>query len=639
MRILTFAAASMLAAIPAFAHAQNEGTDAIPDAVDTPYPGGTITLDIDASDVARGIYRVTQTIPLAPGSNRLTLLLPKWLPGNHGPRGPIAELVDLRLTVDGRPVSWRRDPVDVHAFHVDLPAASRRLTARFLHTSPLRGSDGRVTMTPEMLNLQWEKMSLYPAGYFVRQIRVDPSVTLPSGWTAATALDGKVVRGDRLTWATTDYETLVDSPIFAGSYFRQWPLGRKVGLNVVADSPELLDLKPENQAELSALVDEAMATFGEPPFDRYEFLVALSKRLGDIGLEHLASSENLLEPKSFVTWHELDWDRNVLAHEFVHAWNGKYRRPEGLATPDYRTPMRDDLLWVYEGQTQFWGWVLAARSGVQDKDTVLGLMARTVANLANQPGRDWRSVADTTLDPVVAARKRKPYASLARGEDYYGEGALVWLEADQLIRRETGGRKSLDDFARMFFAHQRGGPRIAPFDFDDLVAALNRVHPHDWAAFLRKRIDEAGLPAPLAGIEEAGYRLVWKDKPNRYEDAWMKDAGLLDLSHSIGLTAETDGTVTGAIWDGPAFRARIVPGAKIVAVNGVAFTAEGLKQAIAQAAGTRKPLQLLVRREDRFETVDVPYYDGLRWAWLERTGSGGAGLDRLLAPRRKNSSQ
>jgi predicted metalloprotease with PDZ domain len=296
--------------------------------------------------------------------------------------------------------------------------------------------------------------------------------------------------------------------------------------------------------------------------------------------------------------------------------------------------MQDDLLWVYEGQTQFWGWVLAARSGLQTRATVLGMIAGQAGNYADLPGRAWRSVEDTTLDPIIAARKPKPYASLARGEDYYNEGALVWLEADQIIRANSGGRKGLDDFARVFFAHPGGELRHSTYEFADVVAALNAVHPFDWDGFLRSRIQNAGQPEPIAGIERGGYRLVWRDAPNPFDKARMDDSKSLGLGHSLGVTLDRDGVVTGTRWDSPAFNAGIVNGAKIVAVNGRAYDAEKLQQAITEAKTSAKPIELLVKRGDRFLSVPVTYRGGLRWPWLERAGKSAAPLDALLAPRR-----
>ncbi|MFM5895136.1 MAG: peptidase M61, partial [Novosphingobium sp.] len=423
----------------------------VPDAVDTPYPGGTLGLDIDATDVTRGVYRVTETIPVAPGKSELTLLFPQWLPGNHGPRGPLAELVAVSFEAGGQKLEWKRDPIEVNAFHVGLPAGTREVTARFIHTSPLQTSEGRITMTPAMLNLQWEKMSLYPAGHYVRQIRIKPRVTLPTGWTPATALDGATQLNSTWSWAETTYETLVDSPIFAGANFRKWDLGGRVTLNVVADKPAQLAAKPEQIDLYRNLVTEARLAFGAVHYDHYEVLLAVSDKIGGIGLEHHRSSENQLEPDSFTMWDKNEYDRGLIPHEYSHSWSGKFRRPARLWTPDYRQPMQGDLLWGYEGQDQFWGLVLSARSGLQSKDMVLGQLAGYAGNFATLPGRQWRSVEDTGNDPVFAARKPKPFASIARSEDYYTEGALIWLEVDQLIRQRTGGTKSIDDFAKLFF--------------------------------------------------------------------------------------------------------------------------------------------------------------------------------------------
>jgi predicted metalloprotease with PDZ domain len=627
---------ALLAPVSLRAQAHDSAAPAIPEPVDAPWPGGTITLDIDATDTARGVFRVSQTVPLAPGTRSLTLLYPEWHPGKHAPRGAVSELVDLRLSADGRPVSWRRDPVDVNAFHVSLPASARALTASFVNTSPLEPDEGRIVMTPDMLNLQWERTSLYPAGHAVGRIRVRPSVTMPAGWTAATSLDGKATSaGNRISWAESDYATLVDSPVFAGRWARRWNLGNTLSLSVIADERGQLDAGAEPLAALTALGEEALATFGRAPFERYEFLVALSDKLGDIGLEHLRSTEIRLSPRTFLDWSGTDWDHNVLAHELAHAWNGKYRRPEGLATPDFRQPMRDELLWVYEGQTQFWGWVLAARSGVQRKETVLGMIASAAGSYSQMPGREWRSVADTTLDPIVAARRPKPFASLARGEDYYSEGALIWLEADQVIRAGTRGQRGLDDFARAFFAWRGDAERLSTYRFEDVVESLNTVHPHDWATFLRERIDQSGRPAPVAGIEAAGYRLVWRPQPNPYDKARMADGNVLSLHHSLGVVLSREGIVTSVRWGSPAFDAGIVGGARIFAVGGVAYDPARMQQALSEAAAAGQKLDLLVQRGSRFSSVQVNNGGGLRYPWLEPVNAKvPAGLDRLLAPRR-----
>lgn len=615
-------------------------TQTVPDAQDVAYPG-TMTLDIDATDTVRRAYRVTQTIPVQDGAKELILLFPQWLPGNHGPRGPLAELVGVQFLVDGKPVEWKRDRIEVNAFHVSLPAGTRQVVAKFIHTSPLASNEGRITMTPEMLNLQWEKMSLYPAGHYVRRIRVKPTVTLPEGWTPATALDGMSMSGNRATWAETDYETLVDSPIFAGKHFRKWDLGQNVTLNVVADKPEQLEAKPEHIAAHKALVDEAKLAFGANHFDHYEFLLALSDKIGGIGLEHHRSSENQLEPEAFTDWAKQEWDRNLLPHEYSHSWSGKFRRPARLWTPDYRQPMQGDLLWTYEGQDQFWGLVLAGRSGLQGKDMVLGMLAQWAGGYTQAPGREWRSVEDTGFDPVFGARKSKPFASLARGEDYYTEGALVWLEIDQILREGTGGRKSIDDFAKAFFGMNPGDWGQIPFEVDEIVTKLNALYPYDWATLIDTRINKPGQPAPLNGIEKGGYRLVWKEDPNPYAKAAADFSKTLSLTNSIGVSIDKEGKVTGARWDSPAFNAGIVTGAQIMAVNGVTYDADAMKKAITAAKGEKgTPLDLLVKRGNRFDTIRVDYREGLRYPWLERVAPGKAptGLDLLFEPKRPGAA-
>ena len=608
----------------------------IPDAADTPYPGGPISLDIDATDVTRGVYRVAETIPVAPGTTTLILELPRWLPGNHAPSGTADQLVDVRFTAQGQPLKWHRDPVEVFAFHLDLPANTSAVTAHFVHTSPLQSSEGRITMTPDMLNLQWDRMSLYPAGHYVRQIRIAPKVTFPAGWQVASALDGLVMDGASAHWAETDYETLIDSPVMAGRYVRRFDLGGHVTMNVLADRSEQLALPPQGLAAYRALVTQAQLAFGAHHYDHYDFLLALSDKLGGIGLEHHRSSENSMDPRAFTDWDAMDWNHNVIAHEYSHSWDGKFRRPARLWTPDYRAPMQGDLLWVYEGQTQFWGYVLAARSGVQSKDMILGNIASNAGQFTQWPGRQWRSVEDTGMDPVLSGRRPKPYASLDRNEDYYTEGMLTWLEADQIIRQGTGGKRGLDDFAHAFFGIRDGDWGEVPYEFADVVAALNAVYPYDWAEFLNRRINTPGQPAPLGGIEKAGYRLVWKTQPNPYDKGRMTASKGLSLIHSLGLTLDKDGRVTSCLWDSPGFNAGIVTGAKILAANGIAYEPDALRQAITAASGTSAPVDLIVQRGDRVQAVSIPYHGGLRYPWLEKIGDAKtpAGLDLLLSPRR-----
>ncbi|MDE1915859.1 MAG: M61 family metallopeptidase [Sphingomonadales bacterium] len=607
----------------------------VPDAVDKPYPGGTIALDIDASDTVHAAYRVTETIPVANGTKDLILELPQWIPGNHSPNGTMSELVDVQFFANGKPLKWWRDPVEVFAFHLELPAGTAQVVAKFINTSPLQPNEGRVTVTPDMLNLQWDRMSLYPAGYYVRQIKFKPTVKFPAGWGVATALDGKEQSGDTVTWAPVEYDTLVDSPVMAGVNFKRFDLGKNVAMDVVADRPENLDVKPEHIGAYKALVDEAFLTYGAHHFDHYDILLALSNKLGGIGLEHHRSSENSMQPKALTDWKDLDWARNVIPHEISHSWDGKFRRPAKLWTPDYRQPMQDNLLWVYEGQNQFWGLILAARSGVQSKENVLGQFASYAGMFTYEPGREWRSVEDTTHDPIIANRRPKPFATLDRNEDYYTEGALVWLEADQIIREGTGGKKGLDDFAKVFFGIKNGDWGEVPYEFEDVVKALDTVYHYDWASFLHTRLQTPGQPVPLNGIEKGGYKLVWKDTPNSYDKGRIDAAkGAVSLSYSLGVGISKDGTVTSTVWGSPAFKAGLVTGAKILGINGRSYDGDDMKDAVTAAKGTTTPITLVVERAGRVQTISIDYHDGLRYPWLEKTAKGEAGLDLLLAPRR-----
>ncbi len=599
---------------------------------DKPYPG-TMQLKVDATDVARGIFHVHQTVPvIKPG--KLTLLYPEWLPGKHAPRGAIAELAGFKASAGGKLLSWTRQPTDVYAFDIDVPAGVKSIDIVFDFLSPTRTTEGRVVVTPAMMNLQWEQVSLYPAGYFTRQIPVQLEVMLPDGWTGAAALDGLKVSGNRYSYAPTNYEVLVDSPMFAGKYFRKWDLGQNVTLNVVADEAKYLEASPDHIARHSALVSETVALFGVRHFDRYEFLLALTDELGGIGLEHHRSSENSRNRDYFTEWDENDSERGLLPHELVHSWNGKYRRPDKLWTADYRTPMQGNLLWVYEGQTSYWDLVLAGRSGMQSKEMILAEWATNAGFYSAQPGREWRAVEDTTLDPVIAARKPKSFASWSRGEDYYNEGSLTWLEADLLIRQATNDAKSLDDFARIFFGGRDGDWGQDTYDFDDVAQALNAVHPHDWAGFLRQRLQTPGQGAPVAGIERAGYRLVWRDAPNVYDRDRMAQAKNYDLTHSLGMTIDKDGVASAILWDGPAFKADIVNGTKIVAVDGVSYSKERLEAAVRAATDGKTPVRLLVERGGRYRQADLAYHGGLRWPHVEKSGSGPDWFDRLLAPKR-----
>ncbi|MFN2099539.1 M61 family metallopeptidase [Altererythrobacter sp. MF3-039] len=602
----------------------------LPPTLDAPYPGGTMLLEVDASDPRSRAFRAKQTIPVASGTRELTLVYPKWLPGNHKASGKLSELGGIKFSVNSQPINWERDPVEVYAFHLDLPEGASEVVAEMIFTSPLRASEGRVMMTDTMLNMQFEKISLYPAGHYVRRIAVKPSLKLPAGWTAATALDGQVQSGQIVSWDVTDYEALVDSPVFAGAHHKSFDLGENVDLELFGDEAKDIETEPEQIELHRKLVDEALLAFGAKSFDKYEFLLAATDKLGGIGLEHHRSSENTLAADAFTDWEAEEYDRGLLPHELAHSWVGKFRRPDKMWTPDYHRPMQDNLLWVYEGQDMFWGMVLSARSGLQSPEMVRSEFATYAAIFTAQPGREWRSVEDTTFEPIISNRKTKPFPSLVRNEDYYIEGALVWLEADQIIRGGTNGTKGLDDFAKVFFGISPEDWGVITFDFDDIVTTLNGVYPYDWATFLDTRFRQPNQPAPLKGIEMAGYSLAWKEEMGPYLKQVYASGGV-NLFYSIGVNLSSGGTVGSTLWDGPAFKAGLVNGAQIVAVNGKEYSSSRITDAVS-ATKDGQPLELIIKRDDNYETISIDYDGGLRYPHLVKTVSAEAGLDRLLEP-------
>ena len=623
------------AAAPALAENSKPTPDPIVDTIPAPkdaaYPGGTIRLSVDASDTVRGIVQVHETIPVA-SSGPLTLLYPKWLPGNHSPTGAISKIAGIVFTVDGKAIPWTRDTIDVYAFHIDVPAGAREIGVQFQYLSPTTPAQGRIQMTPAMLSLQWDTVAMYPAGYFTRDIPFQVSATYPKGWKSATAL-APGLSGDTVSYPTINFEDLVDSPAIAGRFMRSDTLSPGVRLDIAADRPDQLVASPEQIDAHRRLVSQAVKLFGAQHYDHYDFLLTLSDSLGGEGLEHHRSSEDGTDADYFTDWDKTPAARNLLPHEFTHSWNGKYRRPFDLWTPDYRTPMQDTLLWVYEGQTQYWGYVLQARSGLVSKQDTLDALASVAAYYSAMAGRDWRPVVDTTNDPVISQRRPQAWRSYQRSEDYYSEGQLVWLDADQLIRQKTGGKKSLDDFARVFFGMNDRDWGVLTYKFDDVVAALNQVMPYDWATFLHDRIYTVRPQAPLDWIGRGGYKLVYTDKPSAYWKSNEKDRHIDDFSYSIGLTVGKEDKIALVSWGGPAFDAGVTVGSTLLAVNGHAYSADLLKSVIAAAKGGNQLIQLMVKSGDDYRTIEVRWTGGLRYPTLQKVGSGTGGLDALLAPK------
>lgn len=607
----------------------------IPTPLDTPFPG-TMTLDIDATNTAQGIFVTHETLTgIKPGP--MVLLFPKWLPGNHSPSGQIDKLAGLHFRIGGKEVAWTRDPVDVYAFHIDVPQGARRLDIDLQFLSATKPDQGPIVMTPTMLRVQWNEMSLYPAGYFTRQIPVEAIVKYPAGWTAAAGLPSRN-NGSTYTYQKTNYEVLVDSPTLAGKYYKAFPLSPRVTLDTFADTPRELEAKPEQIDAHKRLVDQAVKLFGAQHYDNYHFLLTISDQIGGIGLEHHRSSEDGTRPGYFAEWENpmQVGARNLLPHEYTHSWDGKFRRGADLWTPNFDVPMRDSLLWVYEGQTQFWGYVLQARAGLATKDQWLDMLAGTIASYDRAPARQWRDMVDTTNDPIISQRRPKGWTSWQRSEDYYVEGAMVWMEVDAMLRQMSGGTKSMDDFARAFFGIRDGDYGEVTYTFDDVAATLNTIQPYDWAGFLHQRLYEVGAPAPVDGFEKNGYKLVYTDVPPKSaaRDAGRGGANFLD---SIGLAILPTGDVAQVNWASPAFKAGLDTGDSIVAVGDQPYSSDRLKDAIvagkADARGKGEPIRLTIKGHDRVHEVVIDYRGGLRYPHLQKIGTGETGLDRLLAPK------
>jgi predicted metalloprotease with PDZ domain len=614
-RSATTLALALTLAFPALAEAQLS----VPAPVDQPYPG-TIVLNVDATNLSQQIFRMRMNIPVKPGP--LTLLYPQWLPANHGPNGPITQLAGLKFTANGKPVEWTRDPVQVFAFHLNVPEGASVLEAEYQYLSPLDSGQGRITMTDEILGVQWPSVTLYPAGYVARRINVQANLKLPTGWQYATALETSSRQGDEVHFKAHDLETLIDSPLFAGHYFKQFDLdpGAKVPvrLNVFADSPESLEAKPEQIESHRKLVKQAYKLFGSHHYNHYDFLLALSDEFGGIGREHHQSSENGVKPGYFTEWAKSEAGRDLLPHEYTHSWDGKFRRPAGQDVPNFNTPLQNSLLWVYEGQTQYWGSVLGARSGLVSASSARDALAATAARYDSIAGRAWRAMQDTVNDPILNARRPLGWSNWQRSEDYYSEGQLIWLDVDTLIREKSGDKRSLDDFARAFYSINDGSFLPAFYTFEDVVAALNKVQPHDWATFLRSRLEGHGPGAPLDGLTRAGWKLVYTDTPTDYIKGADERNKVLDLSYSVGFTVTSEGNVRNLIWDGAGFRAGLAANTSIVAVNNRVYKPEVLKAAIKAAKDAKEPIQLLVKKGNVLRTIALDYHDGLRYPRLER---------------------
>ena len=601
---------------------------------------GEISLKVDASDTRHRVVHVHET--LSGVSPDTVLLYPKWLPGTHAPEGTIDRLGGIRIHANGAPVTWKRDPVDVFALRLNLKPGTHAVDIDFDYLSPTTLKVAALEMSPDLLMIEWNELVFYPAGYFARQIPVEVQLQLPVDWQFGSALETASTDHTQTHFKRTTLETLIDSPVYAGRYASKLDLDPgaavAVHMDLFADRPENLAVKPEHLEAYRNLVRQAYKLYGSHHYSHYDFLYSLSDQIQQNGLEHHQSSEDGSDPESFTKWDKEAFARDLLPHEFTHSWNGKFRRPADLWTPNYNVPMQDSLLWVYEGQTQYWGQVLAARSGLRTPQQALDQFAITAAHYEVQKGRQWRPLQDTTNDEIINPRRPQSWGDWQRFEDYYDEAALVWLDADTWIREHSKGARSLDDFARAFFGINDGSFTVVTYTFEDVVKALNAVEPNDWSAFLRQRLDAIGKAVPEDGFHRGGYKLVYTDKPSDYQSTTEDQRKRIDLLNSIGIEIDDkdggmDGMLTQVIWDSPAYLAKLTEGAQILAINGIAYDADVLKDAIRAAHGTQAPIELIVKTGDRYMVAKLDYHDGLRYPHLERDSAEPARLDAILAAR------
>ena len=585
-----------------------------------------VKLSVDLSDAARRIYHAKMEFPVKAGP--LTLVYPEWIPGEHGPTGPIVDLTGLHFRVGEKDILWKRDDVDMYAFHCDIPDGAEKLAVTLDYLLPTKDeSGGAPSASAEVAVLPWNLVVLYPQGAKSDDVMFSPSLRVPQGWKFATALPIQGKSGEETNFKTVSLTTLVDSPVLAGQYLKTYDLSPGETpdhrLNVAADSEAASVATPEQLRDYRQLVAETGALFGARHYRHYDFLLALSDYLDVNGLEHHESSDNRAPERTLLDPSIFEWLGDLLPHEFFHSWNGKYRRPAGLATPNYQEPMKGDLLWVYEGLTQYYGTMLAARSGIWTQEELREDLATVAAYLNDRPGRTWRNLEDTAIAAQLLYGSRKAGSAWRRGVDYYDESTLIWLEADTIIRRETHGKKSLDDFCRAFHGGESTGPKLIPYTFEDVVSGLNAVAPYDWKKFFDERLYSHGPAAPLAGLETSGWKLIFTDKMNDMQRATESVEHTVDLRYSLGFTVkepggDDGGSIVDVIPGSPAAKAGIAPDMILTAVNGRDWTPDSLREAVRAAKNSNEPIALRLRNDSYAIDARIDYHQGERYPHLQR---------------------
>jgi predicted metalloprotease with PDZ domain len=595
-----------------------------------------IRLHVDLTDAPRNIYHAHLQFPVHSGE--MSLVFPKWIPGNHRPSGPLGGLTGIRMEAAGHTLSWQRDAVEMYEFHVNVPPGVDTLEVSLDAITTLDSAGGGgPAASSNLLDLNWNAVVLYPKGAKSDDVSLVPSVTLPAGWKFGTALPVANTAGDNVEFSPVSLTTLIDSPLIAGAHYRKIEL-TKPGvapfhvMDLIADAEPDLSMTAQDEAAYRKLVAETGDLFGARHYRQYHFLLTLSDQVGEHGLEHHESNDSAAAERMLVDPELHMLYASLVPHEFAHSWNGKYRRPSGLATANYQEPMIGDLLWVYEGLTEYLGDLLAERSGLWTGEQYREALAGTAAALDHRSGRTWRPLEDTARSVQTLRMMGSQWQNWRRGLDYYPEGELIWLEVDSILRQQTHGQRSLNDFCRRFHGGESGPPKVVPYNFDDVVHALNEVAPYDWAHLLRERVATTSSHAPLGGIEHGGWKLVYTDKPNVFTQALEKLAKFADLSYSLGFRVNEDGKFEDVIVGSPAYQSGLGPGMKLVAVNGRKWSPPVLHEALKAAKGSTQPIELLVENAQFFKTYSVGYHDGEKNPHLERVPDQPDVLGDILKP-------
>jgi predicted metalloprotease with PDZ domain len=576
----------------------------------------TISLTVDATHAPEKILHTRLVMPVKPGP--LTVYYPKWIPGEHTPGGPVGNVAGLTFSADGKALPWRRDLLDAFTFHLDVPPGVERLDVAFDFIESENDS-----ATDKLVIVSWNQNLLYPAGIPAEKITFTPTLRLPSGWRFGTPLPVENAAGDAVIFKPVSLDRLVDSPVIAGEHYRavdvtppSEPVHHEIDL--VADSAAALEMPPEMQKGFTNMVAESGKLFGARHYRDYHFLLTLSDHVAHFGLEHHECNDSRTGERDLLTPDGRREVAGLLGHEFVHSWNGKFRRPADLSVPYFEAPMKTDLLWVYEGLTSYLGPLLAARSGLWTPEQYREDLATTAADMGpGRPGRTWRPLQDTVDAEPGEPYDRSGWINWARGVDYYPEGDLLWLEVATRIHDQTQGQRSFEDFARAFYGGPNQGPELKPYTFDELVGALQVVSPSDWAGFFHDRLTSISAEAPVGGIVAGGWKVDYTDKQPESEGAG-RFAGSVNALYSLGLRVGSEGTVQDSLVGGPAYLAGIKPGMRVVAINDRAYTPDLLHDVLKASPKNDQPIRFLILNDDYYKSCSVNYHDGERYAHLAR---------------------